>query len=205
MVVRLSVRPVGARMIFRSLPRVPIGTLRFHRMPRWGEDSAPQPGVAGCSPHASRSLSSHSKFELLVAVHTKHADSGSSDHGLADDVDSFPTEVIVPELLARVEERCKRVGNGIDSGKIRSLVEIAIDAGQAEVRLIIGTAVFERSDMLDVQGGEWRIFLMGLAIFAAVSCTLPDKGSRCGGHAELPALNFLASRRSTATNLLALT
>lgn len=174
-------------------------------MPRWGEDSAPQPGVAGCSPHASRSLSSHAKFELLVAVHTEHADGGSTDRGLADDVDSFPLEVVVPDLLAGMEEWCNRVRNGIDPGKIRSLVEIAIDAGQAEVRFIIGAAVFERSDVLDVQGGERRIFLMGLAIFAAVSGTLPDKGSRCGGHAALPALNFLASRRSTATNLLALT
>lgn len=184
---------------------MPIGPFAFTVSPVGGEDRPTQPGGAGYSPLASSSFSSHAKFKLLVAVHAWHADGGSSDRGLADDVDSFPTEVVVPDLLAGMEERCKRVRNRIDPGKIRYLVEIAIDAGQAEVRLIIGAAVFERSDVLDVQGGEWRIFLMGLAIFAAVSGTLPDKGSRCGGHAALPALNFLASRRNTATNLLALT
>lgn len=65
--------------------------------------------------------------------------------------------------------------------------------------------MLDRADVLDVQGGEGRVFLMSLAILAPVIGTLPDKGSRGGGHAALPDLNFLASRRRTATNLLALT
>lgn len=60
------------------------------------------------------------------------------------------------------------------------------------------------ADVLDVEGSERGIFLMGL-ILAPMTRALPDKGSRCGIHVALPDLNFLASRRKTATNLLALT
>ena len=40
--------------------------------------------------------------------------------------------------------------------------------------------MFERADVLDVQGGEWGIFLMGLAILAAVTRAFPYPGSRGG-------------------------
>jgi hypothetical protein len=65
--------------------------------------------------------------------------------------------------------------------------------------------VLERADVLDMEGSERGILLMGLAILASVFGAFFDKGPRDGIHAALPDLNFLASRRRTATNLLALT
>jgi hypothetical protein len=47
--------------------------------------------------------------------------------------------------------------------------------------------------------------LVELTIPAPVSRTLPGEGSRGDSHAALPDLNFLASRRRTATNLFART
>jgi hypothetical protein len=84
-------------------------------------------------------------------------------------------------------------------------MEIAVDTGKTEVRIIVTAAMFERADVFDVQGGERGIFLMDLAILASVTRAFPDQGSRGGIHAALPDLNFLASRRKTATNLFALT
>jgi hypothetical protein len=148
---------------------------------------------------------SHAEFQLLVAVHAEHADGGAANLGLADDVNAIPSEMLVPVLLARVKERGQSIGLGINSSEIGAFVEITVDAGETEVRFIVSAAVLDRADVLDVQGGEGRVFLMGLAILAAVSRSLSGKGSRGGGHAALPDLNFLASRRKTATNLLALT
>ena len=84
-------------------------------------------------------------------------------------------------------------------------MKIAVDTSEAQVRIIVAAAVFERAYVFDVQRGEGGIFLMGLAILASLVGTLPDEDSRGGSHAALPDLNFLASRRRTETNLLALT
>jgi hypothetical protein len=151
------------------------------------------------------SLASQAEFQLLVAVHAEHADGGAANLGLADDVNAIPSEMLVPALLARVKERRQRICQRIDSSEIGAFVEITVDAGETEVRFIVRATVLDWADVLDVQGRERRVFLMSLAILAAVIRSLPDKSSRGGGHAALPDLNFLASRRRTATNLLALT
>jgi hypothetical protein len=72
--------------------------------------------------------------------------------------------------------------------------------------LFLSPLLFDvRCCILDVQCGEGRVLLMSLAILAALIRTPPHERSRGGSHAALPALNFLASRRRTATNLFALT
>jgi hypothetical protein len=84
-------------------------------------------------------------------------------------------------------------------------VEVAVNAGEAEIALVVRTAMFERPDVIDMKGGQGRIVLMDLAILAAVVGTLPHESPRGGVHAALPDLNFIASRRRTATNLFART
>jgi hypothetical protein len=113
--------------------------------------------------------------------------------------------MVMPLLLAWMKKQCHRLRLGIDASEIGTLVKIAVDTGEAEVRIVITASMLERAYVLDVKGSERRIFLMGLAILAPMTRALPDKGSRGGIHAALPDLNFLASRRRTATNLLALT
>ena len=41
-------------------------------------------------------------------------------------------------------------------------MQVAVDACETEIQFIIGAAMFERSDLLDVECGEWRILLMDL-------------------------------------------
>ena len=48
-------------------------------------------------------------------------------------MDSLPAEVIVPALLARVEEWGQHVCQGIDAGETGAFVQVAIDAGETEV------------------------------------------------------------------------
>jgi hypothetical protein len=150
-----------------------------------------------------RSFDYAAQFQLFVTVHAEHSDGGAADIRFAENLETLPAEMLMPVLLARVEKQGHRLGLGIDSGEIGAFVEIAIDAGETEVRIVV--AMLERVDVFDVQGGERGIFLMDLAILAAVTRVFPDQGSRGGIHAALPDLNFLASRRKTATNLFALT
>lgn len=152
-----------------------------------------------------RSIPGHSQFQLLVAVHAKHADRRPTDLGASDDVDAIPLEMFVPPLLAGVKEEHDRLGERVDPGEVGTFVEIAVNAGEAEVPLVAAATVLEWADMLDVKRGEWRVFLVELTILTAVSRPLPDERPEGGGHAALPDWNFFASRRSTATNLLART
>ncbi len=57
-------------------------------------------------------------------------------------------------------------------------MKVAVDTGETEVRIIVGAAVFERANVFDVQRGEGRIVLMGLAILASLVGTLPHEDSR---------------------------
>jgi hypothetical protein len=51
--------------------------------------------------------------------------------------------------------------NKISPGVMGAFVQVAVDTGETEVRLIVGATVLKRADVLDVQGGEGRVFLMG--------------------------------------------
>ena len=101
-----------------------------------------------------RSLARHAEFQLLVAVQAEYADGGAADSRLTDKMDSVPAEMIVPSLLAGVEERGDRIGFRIDAGEIGAFVQVAVDAGEAKVGVTAAT-VFERADVLDVEGCEW--------------------------------------------------
>ena len=73
-------------------------------------------------------------------------------------------EMVMPLLLAWVKKQCHRLRLGIDASEIGTLVNIAVDTGEAEVRIVIAAAMLERADVLDVESSERGIFLMGLAI-----------------------------------------
>ena len=86
--------------------------------------------------------------------------------------------MILPSLLARVEQLGDRAGERVNAGQVGAFVEIAVDAGEAEIGCVIGAAVLARTDVLDVQGGERGVILMQVAILAAVGRPLAHEGSR---------------------------
>jgi hypothetical protein len=69
-----------------------------------------------------RLLTRHAEFQLIVAVHAEHSDGGASDSSLTDEMDSVPAEMIVPALLAWMEEWSHRIGLRIDAGEIGPFV-----------------------------------------------------------------------------------
>lgn len=111
----------------------------------------------------------------------------------------------IPFLLAWMEQRRDFTADGIDPGQIRAFVEIAIDAGEAEVLQIVPAAVLSGDDVLDMEGGQRGVLLMEFAVFATGLRALANEVPQTLVHAALPDLNFRASRRRTATNLLAFT
>ena len=50
-------------------------------------------------------FSSHAEFQLFIIVHAKHADGRATDIRFADDVDAFPTEMLIPAMLAWMKQR----------------------------------------------------------------------------------------------------
>ena len=65
----------------------------------------------------------------------------------------------------------------IDPRQVRTLVQIAIDAGKSKVVEVIASAMSLWNDVFDVQGGQRRIILMKTTILASVSRTLANLGS----------------------------
>ena len=152
-----------------------------------------------------RLLARRTEVELIVRVHVQDLDRRPTDGGAAGDVDSLEGKVILPSLLARVEQLSDRAGARVNAGQVGAFVEIAVDAREAEVGFVIGAAMLARTDVLDVQGGEWRVVLMQVAILAAVGRPLAHEGSRRLRHKAAPDFIVWASRRRVATNLLART
>lgn len=97
-----------------------------------------------------------------------------------------------------------QAGKWIDPCQVGTFVQIAVNAGQAEIGVVVRSSVLSRADMLDVVGRQRRILLMQAAVFATISRTPAHNDFRTFCHS---AAGFMraASRRSTATNLLART
>jgi hypothetical protein len=72
-------------------------------------------------------------------------------------MDSVPAEMIFRALLARVVEWGDLIRLRTDAGEIGTFVQVAVDAGETEVRFVVAATVLERADVLDVEGGEWRV------------------------------------------------
>ena len=71
---------------------------------------------------------------------------------------------------------------GIDSRQVWTLVKIAVNASQGQVVEIVAAAMYPWDDVLDVKGGQRRIFLSKLAILAPISGTLPHLRSERRAH-----------------------
>jgi hypothetical protein len=101
-----------------------------------------------------RSSVGHAQLQLLIAIHAKHPDGSATDGRLPDDPDTLPFEVILPFLVAGMEQRGRDSGVRADPREVASLVQTAVDARKAEVRLIIASAVLARTDVFDVKRAE---------------------------------------------------
>jgi hypothetical protein len=71
--------------------------------------------------------------EPVPCVHVEQAGGGASRCGHTNDLGTQPGEVVVPLLLAWVEEGHRAAGVRIDAVEIRSLVQVAAVTSEAEI------------------------------------------------------------------------
>ena len=128
--------------------------------------------------HARRELAHRAEVELIVRVHFQNLNGRPSGGCRAGDVDSLPCKMILPPLLARMKECGDSAGERVNACEVGAFAQVAVYAREAEVGFVIGAAVLARTDVLDVEGGEWRIILMQAAILAAVRGPLAHEGAR---------------------------
>lgn len=80
-----------------------------------------------------------------------------------------------PFLPARIEKRHDIVIGGIDSGQIRTLVQVAGPAGEGQVRFDGLPAMLPRDNMLDLEPEERLILLAHVTILAPVDSALANE------------------------------
>jgi hypothetical protein len=93
---------------------------------------------------------------VLGVVEAQGSDSGTPDEGSTDDarVVSTESEVFLPGVCARVEERDFHTRFGVNSGNAGGLVQVAVGATQGEVAFDSLTSSRARHDMLNVECGD---------------------------------------------------
>ncbi len=133
------------------------------------------------------SLNQHlPKQNPSVFVHIENSNARTSDGSQAHDGWTYCTEVSRPLFLARVEQRHHLVGFGIEAGQIGALEQIAADASQSQIAIIIPSAVLLWDHMLNLEGREGRMLLLESAILTTIvrpiTNELPESGihEACG-------------------------
>lgn len=94
----------------------------------------------------------------------------------------------------------------IDARQIRTLTQIAVDAGRCEILDLVGPAVLTGDNMFHLQWHQRRILLMAPTILAT-STGARDHQPACGGgrHEALEVSRRRAMPCNTATKLFART
>jgi hypothetical protein len=117
--------------------------------------------------------------KLVIRVHVEDVDRRAANSGLTDDGDASPYKMRIPLLSSWMEQLRHFIRVRINTCQIRTFVQVTIDAGQGKVSQLVRAAVFLGDDVLDMQYGERRIFLMELAILAPIASPLSNQ-DLCG-------------------------
>jgi hypothetical protein len=113
-------------------------------------------------------------IEPVTGIHREYVDGCPPRWSEADDESASQREMVGPAVDARVEQREDSAAIGIHSCEVRSLVRVAMDAGQREIGGVVAPTVLPRDDVLDVMGGL-GVFLLVETVFTAVAGALADE------------------------------
>jgi len=92
----------------------------------------------------------------LVVVHVEHPDRRPADGSQSDEQRSRPAKMLVPPLGARIEQHRGLACRGVDSGQIARFGQVAVDAGQRDVFVLVTAAMLAGNDVFDLQLCHWR-------------------------------------------------
>src|SRR5207249_198764 len=122
-----------------------------------------------------------SMLDAIGAIDPEHLDRRTREGSLADERRSFPFEMVVPPVGARVEEPDEIVADGVVSCRVAAFGPIALSAAPASVLKRRRSAVLPRTDVVNFVRQDCAR-LGQMAIFAAVARPFPDSGSERSGH-----------------------
>ena len=110
----------------------------------------------------------------ICGVHLQQANRRSANRTATDNKDSVALEVLIPPILPRMKQPYERAAFRIKSTQVRSLVRIAMVAGESEVFAVASSAMLASNDVLDVICEERLRVLRKAAVFAAMIGTFTD-------------------------------
>jgi len=87
---------------------------------------------------------------------------------------SVAFKVLIPPILPRMKQPDERAAFRIRSTQVRTLVRIAVIAGESEVFAVVPSAMLSSNDVLDVIGEERLRALREATVFAAMIGTFTD-------------------------------
>ncbi len=82
--------------------------------------------------------------------------------------------MLIPPALPRMKQPDECAAFRIKSTQVRTLVRIAVVAGESEVFAVVPSAMLSSNDVLDVIGEEWLRALRKATVFAAMIGTFTD-------------------------------
>ena len=112
---------------------------------------------------------------VQLAVELQKPRCRSPDVGNAENVCTFASEVVLPDILPWMEEPNWQIGIGIKAKQVRALVQIAVHAGQREIVLNSLPPMLPRNDVLYVKWRVWFVLDAETTVFAAVSRPLANQ------------------------------
>jgi hypothetical protein len=99
-------------------------------------------------------------------------------------VRTIPSEMPLPVLAPRIEERSDDSRFGVDARNIRPFEAVTLETGQGKVVLASRAAVLLGNDVVQFEG-NLRELLGMLAVLAQPTCTLPDQSLELLVHQRL--------------------
>ena len=115
-------------------------------------------------------------------VNLQDSNGGSADASQPDQDGAVITKVPSPFMSARMKQGRKLLRNGVNAGKIRSLVSVAIKAGKSEVIGMCAASVAYGDDVIHLEG-EMTVLLRQEAIFANTMGPVPNQLNKIVIHA----------------------
>ena len=145
-----------------------VGSLRANRetpgFPRRAVVSFPFPEAEKQFPPA----------EPVARVHFEEPDRRAPGGCLAHDPCAVTSEVVLPPVMARVEEWSDLAGVGVEAGEVGAFLVIALRAGEREFGRVVRAAVLTGEDVFDVESERGGV-LRQPAVFTAMPGALADK------------------------------
>jgi hypothetical protein len=115
-------------------------------------------------------------------VHSQHDYRSPANWRPSDKPRSFPCEMPTPFMPTRIEKLNDFSSLRIETGQIASFKEIAQLARPGKITKRMGTTVFPRNYMFQVEWLAWQIGFMKATVLAAVARSLRDRRAQRVSH-----------------------